>query len=659
MSQKKLSKLFEEASRLLELQHWESFDAVLTELTADAALKTGKAHALWAESLRRRGRFQEARQMLEGGLLRFPKDAELHAQVASDWVERGNPNQALVHFAKAKEQFRREPSFLAAYGNALLQSGRTAEAESQLAASLLCGGGDETRLVIAALKAQRGRIDEALQIAERIAQRATGALRRTARVLVNNCKMLSGDPHGAVQDWLQLQKEGPLVGIEHAYLALAAQLSNDASLAAQHLNEPIAETAEAAMVLARISNEQKRYRDALVLLEHCLELPGLKYPSFEIERTLEQGRAQAGLGQPDDARMSFEAGLRACESKWPRLEARIESALGQLHLAAGEFERAGLRFTRAVALDEKVTLPAGGLDRVTKELAWKQALAAESNLAIEAVKAKAAKLEAQVRAREQELLALQSELKSLKQAQAADAVATPVASQTDEVIQSQWLKRELELREAAADEAAHETVAQTLGPFLTIAPEQLTKAIWVAERTYQRATFTDLPAAAIAVLYSGALERSLFVCVVQPLDRWLNSNHRRAAFLAEGLKSETGGRREYFDRFVEAFDTSKVSAAPALGEVLRVLSRRNDSSLKTFRSFLDQHYQLTEAEWDGLAEAVQWAKENVRDPVAHGRGIDLHIDQLKRLRGLLMQSCPPLSSGVFKTLVAALQSPAE
>jgi hypothetical protein len=135
----------------------------------------------------------------------------------------------------------------------------------------------------------------------------------------------------------------------------------------------------------------------------------------------------------------------------------------------------------------------------------------------------------------------------------------------------------------------------------------------------------------VAVLFSGALERALFMLIVQRFDAWLDDGDRRAPFLAGAVRERRGKRVEYFDRFVEAFDRQLDSRAPSLGEVSRALSRRHDAPLAGFHQFL-QVQGISEAFLDALARFVQDAKERLRDPVAHGLAIDLTWDELKAFR---------------------------
>jgi hypothetical protein len=135
----------------------------------------------------------------------------------------------------------------------------------------------------------------------------------------------------------------------------------------------------------------------------------------------------------------------------------------------------------------------------------------------------------------------------------------------------------------------------------------------------------------VAVLFSGALERALFMLIVQRFDAWLDEGDRRGDFLSGAVRDRRGKRVEYFDRFVEAFDRSLEGRAPSLGEVSRALSRRHDGPLSVFQRFLAES-GASEAFLDLLARFVQDAKERLRDPVAHWLAVDLGWDELKAFR---------------------------
>jgi hypothetical protein len=174
----------------------------------------------------------------------------------------------------------------------------------------------------------------------------------------------------------------------------------------------------------------------------------------------------------------------------------------------------------------------------------------------------------------------------------------------------------------------------------------------VAERTYQTAVSTELPAAAVAVLFSGALERSLIELLVKPFDAWLDQGTRRKDFLTGAVRERRGKRMEYFDRFVEAFDRELNGRAPALGEVSRVLARRNEAYLAPFRAFLSEHFDVDDAFFGAMADFVRWSKEKLRDPVAHGH-IEIGWDELKAFREKLLHRFGGAERGLLPRLIEA------
>ena len=173
----------------------------------------------------------------------------------------------------------------------------------------------------------------------------------------------------------------------------------------------------------------------------------------------------------------------------------------------------------------------------------------------------------------------------------------------------------------------------------------------VAERTFQIALNSGLAAAGVAVFFSGALERWLFGLYVTRFNAWLNETGRRRAFL-DGAVSERRGRRvEYFDHFVEAFDDDRAGRAPSLGEVGRVLLKLDESYLESFRRFLLETYAAPAEFYPALGEFVIWANETLRNPLAHGRFVDLGYDALKTFRERLLFSFQKESPGALAMML--------
>ncbi|MFN7132034.1 MAG: hypothetical protein ACK4N5_08120, partial [Myxococcales bacterium] len=183
-------------------------------------------------------------------------------------------------------------------------------------------------------------------------------------------------------------------------------------------------------------------------------------------------------------------------------------------------------------------------------------------------------------------------------------------------------------------------------------PPPLREALKVAEGTYQKALYTELHPAAVAVLYAGALERGLYQLLVQPFDRTLDAQ-ARAQFLQGAVREVRGSRVEYSDRFVEAFDPERKARAPSLGEIARAIARRGEPQLRPFGRFLAARFALPEAFFDALATEVLLAKEQLRDPVAHGRALELPQAELTRFRRVLLFGFPHADTGALPALVRA------
>jgi hypothetical protein len=207
-------------------------------------------------------------------------------------------------------------------------------------------------------------------------------------------------------------------------------------------------------------------------------------------------------------------------------------------------------------------------------------------------------------------------------------------------------------RETDADAKATENLERALGAVKTRCPQPLWNLLLVAERTYQKALYTELPAAAVAVLFSGALERALYSFFVEAFDRWLDEHGERDEFLRGAVREKRGKRVEYFDHFAEAFEKGRAGRAPAMGEVGRVLERRHESYLSPFLRFLESSYGVPDSFYEELAEFVAWAKEKFRDPVAHGRGIELGYDELKLFRERLLFDFGKRKRGALAVLLS-------
>ena len=175
----------------------------------------------------------------------------------------------------------------------------------------------------------------------------------------------------------------------------------------------------------------------------------------------------------------------------------------------------------------------------------------------------------------------------------------------------------------------------------------------MAERTWQQALYTDLPPAAVGVLYTGVLERALYLLLVEAFRGWLAEGGRLRPFLDGATRERRGRRVEYFDHFVEAFDDERPGRAPSLGEVQRAVERRGEPYLQPWRDFLGGRFGLPDERWDAVGEFVRWSKVTLRDPVAHGRTEDLDWSALRRFRAGLLESLEGTPPGLLRLLLEA------
>jgi tetratricopeptide (TPR) repeat protein len=611
------------------------------------------AVGLLADGQRKLGRRDEARATLEAGLRQFPREAELEARLGSLLLELEDVDQAVELLGRARSKTRRDPSLLTHYAAALLRAGRLEDAESQLAQALLLGGGLDSKLVLSLVKVRRGRFEEADALAGEVEVRAAQGheLQWAARAVRANLLLLLGDARGALDRWRAIDAAGMSEPGQLAHMAYAAQLVGEVeasdALRARRLAQGAG--AEDLLLFAQIDNVRQQPSLALERLAQAEAARGERAPGWAFELAAAKGRALRLLGRIDEASELLEQATRD-DAAATRLGAPVWVDLGHLAAAGGDFERAVECYGRALALVKDDPEAARGLELARRRVAWREAMQASAEERVDAAKAEAEAMRRRFVSREGELESLKRELDELKRTAAA-AVREAEAGRAqvaDE--QKRRLREELEARERDAAEKAAENVALAFGGAVVVEP--VGAMLLVAERTFQKALYTELPAAAVAVLFSGALERSLLELLVKPFDQWLGVGGRRAAFLEGAVRERRGARVEYFDRLIESFDHALDARAPALGEVSRVLERRREGYLAPFATFLAEGWALDEAYFDELGRFVQWSKEKLRDPVAHGR-LELGWDELKRFREQLLFSFAGAPRGVLPALVLA------
>jgi tetratricopeptide (TPR) repeat protein len=654
--------LLEEARLNAERGEWAKTEEAARRVIDESDLDQPAAFTLLAEALKRLDRRADALAVLEKGHARYPKEPDVEAHLGSLLGELEQPKRAVEHLARARAKKPRDPVLLTHYAAALLRVGDAEAAEQQLAAALLVGGGPDTRLVLALVKARRGRLDEADTLAAQVEAAKSGdpSLAWAARAVRADVKLLRGEPAEALAAWKAIEAAGRLDGPQLAHMAYAAQLVGDTALADQLIARRHAEGAQAddLLLFAQIANVRGQPERALELLEEGERL-GTIDPADHFEWWATRGRALRLVGRKDEAVALLEQARALPESTVPRLSAGIFVDLGHLAAEAGDFEAAERHFTTALERDPDEPEARRALELTRRRLAWRSDLQESTQQRVEAARAEAEALRRRFQARETEVEALRRELSRLKAAQASAVEATKRAQDAAEIErrrlqaeQQKKVREELETREREAGDKAKENLERAFEGAADRCPPALWQMLLVAERTYQTAIITELPAAAVAVLFSGALERSLVELIVKPFDAWLEQGTRRADFLADAVREKRGSRVEYFDRFIDAFDRDLAARAPALGEVSRVLDRRNERYLAPFRAFLGEQFHVDDAFLAALATFVQWSKEKLRDPVAHGH-IELDWDELKSFREQLLFRFGGAERGLLPRLIEA------
>lgn len=653
--------LLEEARLHAQAGEWDKVEAAARRVNDESDVDQPAAVTLLAEALKQTGRRDEALAVLQAGLSRYPKDPDVEAQLGSVYAELEQPRRAVEHLGRARARKPRDPVLLTHYAAALLRVGEVEAAEQQLAAALLVGGGTDTRLVLALTKARRGKLDEADALAAQVDSRdESPELTWQARALRADLKLLRGDAAGALKAWKAIEAAGQLQGPQLGHMAYAAQLTGDAALA----DALIARRREQGplpddlLLFAQIANLRGEPQRALDLLEEGERLGEVDADS-RFEWWAARGRALRLVGRREEARAVLEQARASPEAALPRLSAGVFVDLGHLAAEAGHFEDAERLFLHALERDAQEPEAKRALELTKKRLAWRSDLEASAAERVEAARAEADALKRRFQAREGEVEALRRELARLKAAHESAEAATRRAQQDAEAEkrrlaaeQQRRVREELELREREAGDKAREHLERAFQGVEARCPAVLWQMLLVAERTYQTAISTELPAAAVAVLFSGALERSFNELVVRPFDAWLDVGTRRADFLAGAVREKRGKRVEYFDRFVDAFDREQAARAPALGELSRVLERRAEAYLAPFRAFLGERFDADDAFFGAAADFVRWSKEKLRDPVAHGR-IEVGWDELKRFREELLFRFAGVERGLLPRLLEA------
>lgn len=656
LNKRRAAALLEQAELHGRRGEWAQVAELTAQVARESALSSPKPFAMLAEAHQRLGRLEESWQVLAEGLAKHPADPELTARTASMAAQRGDAKRAVELFSKVRSTIKREPTYRTHFAAALLQLDRLDEAEAELAAALLTGGGLETRLVLAAAKGRRGHLEEAAALAAQVeAQADEPQLKASALAMVADAKLMLGEPAAALEVWRRLEAQGALDPAQLGHMAYAAQLVGEAGLADELIGRrrALGPTAEDLLLFAQIANLRGRPLEALELLARAPQAPGHRFPGWEYELSATRGRALRLAGRAVEAKAELLAALERPEASTRRLGPGVHVDLGHLAAEEGVFEEAEQHFARALELDPAEPEAARARAVNARRIGWRQDLAASAEAQVEAAKAEAEALRRRFLSRESEVDALRRELEQLKKQKGSAEVQARRAAEEAAARAKDQLRAELEARDLEVEAKALANLELALGDQRARCPDAIWSMLVVAERTFQKALYTELPAAAVAVLYSGALERSLYLLLVSTFDDWLEAKGARAAFLAGAVRERRGRKAEYFDRFVEAFDREAGSKAPALGEVQRVLERRREPYLQAFREFLAARFGLGERFFDELALFVRWSKETLRDPVAHGQAVALGYDELRRFREQLLFSFGGAAGGVLPQLLRA------
>lgn len=615
---------------------------ILDEISKARALETAELYRALGDAHFQSGSEAHALAAYEAGRKAFPKDGELVGRVGAAQLRMGWMDEALKTLCVAAQKLPKDPNVHNYLGQALLRSGRAAEAEEKLKRAQSLGAGPEVKLFLALSLGRQGKVNDAEALLDSLESQAkTKELKAAVKTARADCRLFLNDARRALQLWKEVRAEGLLDPEALGHMAYAAQLSGDEKLADELMasREPSA-TPEDLLLFAQIANLRGQPKVALERLSRIEEALA-PTPGFRFEREATKARALRLSGAKKEAAALLEELVNWPESRSGRLGAQVYVDLGQLQLDAGDEKGAKLSFERALSLDAHDPEARAGLKRT-------EGVGTDDDAAKAAVEG----LQRRFSAREAEVDQLREELQRLKAEQqraqealeqarrVAAELSRKAASAEDEARRraeaeaGKRIREELEEREREITEKAAEELSRALGG--KSCPESIRSALLVAEKTYQKALYTELPAAAVAVLYTGAFERALFVFFVERLQKWLNDRNRLEQFLEEAVRERRGTRVEYFDHFVEAFDQDRPGRAPGLGEISRVLERRNEPYLKTFREFLEE-YALPEKTLDAMAHFVTWTKEKLRDPVAHGHGTEMGYAELKKFRtGLLL-----------------------
>lgn len=662
----KALKLIDRAQVHLAKGEFAEAEALLREVSA-SGLNLPQAPGFLGDALSGQGREDEAVALWQEALARDPKDPELNARLGAALSRKGSYAEALPFLERAQADKRKDSGTLIHLAFANAEQGRLEEAERAVGKALKAGGGAEAKLVLAVIRGRQGRYADAERLCSEVeASSSTMEVLDSAKAMRADARLLQGDAATALALWKDVRGRGRLDPSHLGHMAYAAQLCGDTALTDSLMAErtQAGPSAEDLLLFAQISNLRSRGEDALEKLDASERAEGARHPGHSFEIAATRGRALRLLGRRDEARAVLSALAEAPEASNARLGPKVQIDLGHLSAEEGDFETAERHFRAALKLDEDDPEAKRAMELTARRVAWRHELEASTEAQVEAAKAEAEAMRRRFSAREGELESLRQELEALRRAQMealekakrAEEEARVAAQRAAEQARSEQQKKvreELAQREVEIEEKAQANLDEALGEVRARCPKTVLDGFVVAEKTFQKALYTDLPAAAVAVLYTGALERALYTFFVERFRVWLKEKGRLADFLKGAVRERRGTRVEYFDHFVEAFDEERPGRAPSMGEVGRVLERRSEPYLRPFAQFLEENWNVEPAFFDALATFVLWSKTELRDPVAHGRGDSVGYDQLKKVREGVLFSLAGREHGALAALVRA------
>lgn len=624
--------LLETARLHLERAEWAQAEAGAREVI-DAGFGEAVAYAIRSDALQQLNRAADARAVLEAALAALPGDPHLESRMGSLLLDIDDARRAAEFFARARKKLPRDAQVLTGHAAALLSLGQAEEAETLLTRALLLGAGSDTRLVLALTKLRRGQHTEADRLAAQVEveRGSPPTLVAKARALRAELAVLRGDASAGFAIWRELEQSGAVTAPQLAHVAYAAELANERVAADEAIARRKAQSPSASdwLMFAQIYNHRSDAKSALAALAEAESAPAPEDEAgWKFELLAVRGRSLRLAGDRAGAKAALVAALEMPEASLPHVGSGPNVDLGHLAAEEGDFETAQKHFQLALQLDPDEPEAKRALDMTARRLDWRAAIESSAGEQVDAARAQAEAMRRRYLMRETEIDRLKREVRRLTaERESAEAQAEVVKREAGARV-----KAELEARERDIDGKATDSL-QILEN--ARCPERLGQLLRVAERTYQHAMYMELPAAAVAVLFSGAFERSLVELLVTPFGEWLDARGLRAQFLADGIAEKRGSRVEYFDHFFDTFDRSFESRPPSLGEVSRVLEKRNERYLQRFAEYLADHFALPEPFWDELASFVSWSKETIRDPVAHGH-LDVEWDVFKKFRSQLL-----------------------